>query len=178
MEAFDRLIKAGKVRFIGASNRRAWRIKEVRLICEMHNWTQFCCVQQKYSYLRPRLSEDLGEMPVVNNDLIDYCRTRGITILAHEPLLKGIYAHPGEKLVERFNYESADSQARLKALGEVADEQNATSIQIVLAWMHQNDPPIIPIVAPDNLEQFQENFGALDIKLSEEQISRLNNATA
>jgi len=54
LSAFDRLVQAGKVRTIGASNYLAWRLEEARWVSQTHGWSEFCCVQQRHTYLRPR----------------------------------------------------------------------------------------------------------------------------
>jgi len=54
----------------------------------------------------------------------------------------------------------------------------AKQIEIVLAWMVQSDPPVIPLVAASTAEQMRENLDALEIELSAEQMARLNNASA
>ncbi len=53
LEAFDELHRAGKVRMIGCSNWRAWRIEQARELCRAKGWIGFCCVQQRHTYLRP-----------------------------------------------------------------------------------------------------------------------------
>jgi aryl-alcohol dehydrogenase-like predicted oxidoreductase len=63
-------------------------------------------------------------------------------------------------------------------LKAVAKEVGATANQIVLAWMTQSDPPVIPLVAASTTAQMQENLGALEIDLSAEQMARLNSASA
>ena len=54
LQAFDRLVKAGKVRAIGASNYQAWRLEEARWTSRAHGWSEFCCVQRRHTYLHPR----------------------------------------------------------------------------------------------------------------------------
>ncbi len=54
LEAFDRLVRAGKVRFIGASNFLAWRLEKARMVSRANGWAEYCCIQQRYSYLRPK----------------------------------------------------------------------------------------------------------------------------
>ncbi len=54
MEAFDRLIKAGKVRAIGASNLKVWRIAEANTVSKAHEWAGYSVIQQRHTYLRPR----------------------------------------------------------------------------------------------------------------------------
>src|SRR5262249_35172112 len=53
MQAFDRLIKAGKVRAIGASNLRVWRIAEANTVSKANGWAQYSAVDQRHTYFRP-----------------------------------------------------------------------------------------------------------------------------
>jgi aryl-alcohol dehydrogenase-like predicted oxidoreductase len=90
--------------------------------------------------------------------------------------LSGAYTRPDRALAEQ--YFGPDTNARLKALKQVAQEVGATLNQVVLAWMVQSDPVMIPLVAASTLQQMQENLDALEIKLSAEQITYLNEASA
>jgi aryl-alcohol dehydrogenase-like predicted oxidoreductase len=176
MEAFDRLVKAGKVRFIGASNFVAWRLEEARWVSQTHGRAAYCCIQQRYSYIRPKPGASFGAQVAANDDLLDYCHTRGITMLAYSPLLSGAYTRADRSFPEQ--YLGPDTDARVAALHSVAREVGATLNQVVYAWMVQSDPPVIPLVATSAAEQMEENLSALEIKLSAEQMAQLNDATA
>ena len=91
MEAFDRLIRAGKVRAIGASNLKVWRIAEANTVAGAHGWTRYSAVEQRHTYLRPRHGADFGPQVCINDDLKDYCRSRDITLIAYSALLQGAY---------------------------------------------------------------------------------------
>lgn len=174
MEAFDKLVKAGKVRLIGASNFLAWRLEEARWMNHSHGWAEYCCIQQRHTYIRPRAGTSFDPQVAANEDLLDYCRTRGVTMLAYSPLLSGAYNRSDRSFQEQ--YMSPDTDARLVALKKVASELDATVNQIVLAWMVHSDPCVIPLVAASMEEQMQENLEALEIKLSVEHMDYLNNA--
>jgi len=176
MEAFNRLLRAGKVRFIGASNFPAWRLEEARWVSQTRGWAEYCCVQQRYSYIRPKPGAGFDPQIAANDDLLDYCRARSVTLLAYSPLLGGAYTRADRAFQEQ--YLGPDTEARLAALRAVARESGATLNQVVLAWMVQGDPPVIPLVAASTAEQMQENLGALQVELSIEQMARLNSASA
>lgn len=176
MEAFNTLVTAGEVRYIGASNYLAWRLEEARWVSRTHGWPEFCCIQQRYSYLRPKPGARFDPQIAANEDLLDYCRARGMTLLAYSPLLSGAYTRPDRSLPEQ--YLGPDTDARLAALKAVAEEVGATANQVVYAWMVQSDPPVIPLVGASTIEQLEENLGALEVKLSTEQMKHLNNASA
>ncbi|MBN1937242.1 MAG: aldo/keto reductase [Anaerolineae bacterium] len=176
MEAFDRLVQAGKVRYIGASNFPAWRLERARWVSRINGWAEYCCIQQRYTYLRPKPGASFGAQVSANDDLLDYCQSEGLTLLAYSPLLNGAYTRADRAFQEQ--YLGPDTDARLAALRAIAKETGATANQIVYAWMVQSDPPVIPLMTASTDEQMKENLGALNIMLNPEQMDRLNQASA
>lgn len=178
LAALNRLVKAGKVRFIGASNYRAWRLEQAHWVARTNEWPSFCCVQQRYTYLRPKPGADFGAQLFANRDLLDYARARrhDFTLLAYSALLAGAYTREDRSIPEQ--HEGADSDARLRALREVADDVGATVNQVVLAWMLYSDPPVLPLIAASTQAQMAENIGALEVKLSAAHMQRLDEAGA
>ena len=174
LEAFDRLVTAGKVRVLGGSNYLAWRMAKANVLARSGGWTPYCCIQQRYSYLRPRPGAGFGAQTAVNDDLIDYCASEKVTLLAYSPLLAGAYTR--EERAFEAQYRWADMAPRLEALHGVADELGATANQVILAWMVHSDPVVIPLVAGSTKEQMAENLGALALTLSAEQVRRLDTA--
>jgi aryl-alcohol dehydrogenase-like predicted oxidoreductase len=176
LEAFDRLVRAGKVRFIGASNFLAWRLEEARWLSQQYGRAEYVGIQQRFTYLRPKPGTSFDPQISANDDLLDYCRTRDITLLAYSPLLSGAYTRPERTFTEQ--YVGPDSEARMTALREVGSEAGATLNQVILAWMVQGDPLAIPLMAASTPEQMDENLAALTLNLSDEQLIRLNDAGA
>jgi aryl-alcohol dehydrogenase-like predicted oxidoreductase len=176
LAAFDKLVQAGKVRFIGASNYMAWRMEEARWVSQVNGWAGYCCVQQRHSYLRPKLGADMGNHVVANEELYDWARRFNVTILAFSAMLGGAYTRSDRPLAEQ--YVGPDSERRLAVLKGVATEVGATPSQIVLAWMLHSDPPVLPLIAASSTEVMQDNLGALNVKLSANQMRRLNEAGA
>ena len=76
MKAFDRLIHAGKIRAIGASNLPVWRIAQANAIARANGWNQYSVVEQRYTYLRPRYGADFGPQIFLSEDLKDYAGLR------------------------------------------------------------------------------------------------------
>ena len=111
---------------------------------------------------------------VADGDLLDLARERGVGVIAYSPLLKGYYGNRTKTLDERFSWE--DSDIRIKVLDEVARQIGATAPQVVYAWLLSHRPTVLPIAAASKNEQLREAVNALDIKLSCEQIERLNSA--
>jgi aryl-alcohol dehydrogenase-like predicted oxidoreductase len=77
------------------------------------------------------------------------------------------------------DYAGPDSEARLATLTEVAAELDVRPNQLVLAWLlHQTDPTPFTLIGPRTLDQFDAAIAALNVKLSEEQLARLDAAGA
>ncbi len=179
LEALDRLVQAGKVRFIGASNYLAYRLERAHTLSKLHEWAQFCCLQQRHTYLPPRYGRrDVAAQEPVTEEMLDYARWRkhDFTLLAYGVLLGGAYTRADRSISE--TYDAPDNEARLAVLRAVARETNSTPNQVVLAWMRQSDPPVLPLIAASTPEQLQENLDALNVHLTDEQMRRLNTASA
>ncbi len=176
LEASDRLVQAGKVRFTGASNHGTWRLAEARCISKANGWADYCAIEQRHTYLRPKAGANFLFHVCADDDVLDYCRVHGITLVAYRVLLQGAYTRSDRSLPEQ--YLGPDSDARLAALNAVANEVEASPNQVIIAWMRQNDPPILPIIGGSTAEQLSENLGALDIQLTDEQMERLDAASA
>jgi aryl-alcohol dehydrogenase-like predicted oxidoreductase len=172
LEAFNILVQAGKVRYIGASNYLAWRLEQARWISETNGWAQFCGVQQHYTYLRLRPGMTIAPQEMVNDDLLDYMQHSKITLLAYSVLQAGSYTREDRPFRKELLF--GDNERRLETLRAVATESGATVSQIILAWMLQRN--IIPLTAASTEEQLSENLGALNVHLSAEQMERLQKA--
>ncbi|MFW6312397.1 MAG: aldo/keto reductase [Spirochaetota bacterium] len=177
MEAFSKLERQGKIRHIGASSWRGWRLEEARHLCESRHLLNFCCVQQKYSYLQTHFGEPgLTSIPYCDHSFQDYCRTHNLTMFGWEPLLAGMYLE-GRPLGDcKYDYRLPNNERRRKVLNEVARELGTGPLQVVLAWMLHSDPPVYPVVAADNAEQLNEDLDAIELELDESQMKRLNEA--
>lgn len=171
LEAFTRLIDSGKVRFIGASNISTWRLEQARWVSKTQNLSEYCCVQQRYTYLQPRSGTKFDNQVVANDDMLEYCKTRNVGLLAYSPLLKGAYVREDRPFYSQ--YQSADNEKRLAILNAIADETGATIAQVVLAWMLHMQ--ILPVFSASTKEQLKENLGALQVNLSAKQFNRLQN---
>jgi aryl-alcohol dehydrogenase-like predicted oxidoreductase len=174
LQAFDKLVKSGKVRFIGASNYHAWRLEEARWISKTQGWTEFCCVQNHYTYLRPKPGAEFSYWGVGNEELFDYCRERGLAFLAYSTLLWGAYERKDRRLWDK--YAGPHSKSRLGALRALAAEIESTPNQVMLAWLMQSDPPVLPVIGVSKPAQLTQNLGALELQLTPEQMQRLNQA--
>lgn len=174
--AFNDLVKEGKIRYIGASNFKAWRLERARQISKQNGWAEYCCIQQRYSYLRPKAGWDFGQQIAANDDLLEYVKDTGITLLAYSPLLNGAYSD--SKKTFQDQYIGPDSDARQKVLSEISNETGATKNQIVYYWLMNSSPSAIPLIAATTDKQFFEAIGTIGINLTDNQMKRLTEARA
>lgn len=174
LKAFHSLVQTGKVRFVGASNHRAWRLAEADAIAVAQGWTGYSCIEQRFTYLRPNPGADFGDQCLINQELMSYCDSRHKTMLPYTPLLRGAYVRSDRPVPA--TYAGPDMDARMAALKTVAQELDTTLNQVVLAWMMHRQPPLIPVFSGGKPEHMQENLGALELTLSPKQMAKLNNA--
>ncbi len=174
LEAFHRLVQAGKVRFIGASNWFTWRLAEAGLLSDIHGWPRHAAFEFRHTYLRPNPNADFDPQVVADAQLLDYCRTSNVTLLAYSILLNGAYTRPDRPLPTE--YLGPDSEARLSTLRAVARETGSSPNQVVIAWARQSNPSILPIIGGSTREQITENLDALTLVMTTEQMARLDQA--
>lgn len=174
MEAFDRLIKAGKIRAIGASNLWLWRIAEANMVSQLNHWAPYSVVEQRYTYLRPRHGADFGPQICISDDMKRFAKHHNVSLIGYSILLQGAYTRDDKPMPAQFAGPEADD--RLAALASVAKDVQATMNQVIIAWMRQSSPFVLPIIAGSSTAQLDENISALDVKLSTEQMELLNTA--
>jgi aryl-alcohol dehydrogenase-like predicted oxidoreductase len=186
LAGFDAVVRAGKVRAIACSNHTVWRIERARQLSRQLGFPEYVGVQQHFSYFRPRPDSDLkrnatmglrggwGTEGGLRGQHLDYIRFNPeFRVIAYSPLLRGAY-HLPEKMGEELRTE--DNARRRVALDTVAAELGATAGQVVLAWMLASTPQIIPLMAVSSEAQLTENLGATALKLTPEQMHRLDTA--
>jgi aryl-alcohol dehydrogenase-like predicted oxidoreductase len=172
VDAMATLAERGTVGLLGASNHATWRIERARSIARAAGRPAYQCVQQEHSYLLAH--PDPGQVNLISEELIDYATAEDLTLLAYSPLLKGIYARPGQ--APPAAYDHPGNQPRLAVLGEVAAELGATPSQVVLAWLMQGRPPMIPVVGASTVAQLDELLGATELHLDGDTRQRLDTA--
>ena len=172
VDALATLAEQGKVGLLGASNHATWRIERARAIARAGGRPAYACVQQEHSYLLPW--PDRGQVNLITEELVDYAAAEDLTLLAYSPLLKGVYARPGQAPPAAYVHPS--NQARMAVLRELAAELGATPTQVVLASLMGGRTPVIPVVGASSVAQLDEQLGALDLHLDEDVRGRLDGA--
>jgi aryl-alcohol dehydrogenase-like predicted oxidoreductase len=160
LEAFDRLIQAGKVRVIGGSNLSRPRLEEAMEASAARRLAAYSCLQQEYTFLVPR------EVPTQYHSIVDPAlqewlrRHSDLLLVAYSPLLKGAYSQP-ERLPEA--YQTEPNRRRLEVLSDLAKQTGATVNQLVLRWLTESTPAVVPVVGASSVAQLRENVGALSM---------------
>ena len=172
LETMDQLTRSGKVRYIGASNFKAWRLAEAAAVSKANDYPAFCCVQQRHTYLRPRVDARFGAQVPSNDDLLEYSRERGLQLVAYSSLLSGAYSRDDRRIQKQYRHK--DSDARMAALLEAAHETAATPNQVLLAWLTGRG--IIPVTGASTAEQMMESLAGFDLSISVELLDRLDAA--
>jgi aryl-alcohol dehydrogenase-like predicted oxidoreductase len=173
LEALDGLVRSGKVRYLGWSNVRTWRLERIRQLADRHGWAAPVAVQQLHSYLRPAAGVDRAS--IAGPELFDYLREHeDLSLVAYSPILQGSYDDP-DRMASRWpSHAGPDSETRLAAIGKVAAELGVSGNQVAMAWLlHQQSPKVIPIAGTRTWDQFEAFLPALEIKLTPQQLALL-----
>ena len=174
LRGMDDLVRQGKVNYVAFSDTPAWIVAEANARAEMHGWTRPIAIQVPYS-LRNR-SVERAEL--------EMARYWDMAVLAFGILgggtLTGKYTSSSEQ-PKRYDIQELpeEVQTLVSELQAVADEVDRTLSQVAINWMlaQRHRANIIPILGARTLEQMEDNLGALDWSLTEEQVQRLTNAS-
>jgi aryl-alcohol dehydrogenase-like predicted oxidoreductase len=177
LSAMDDLVRAGKVRYIGASNYPAWRLMEALWNADKHNTARFDCYQPEYS-LMERAGFEIEAMPV--------CKHYQIGVIPYSPLAAGFLTGKYRRNTEvssvraKGNLDKYGNDAgwkvieTLEAIGKAHGKSEA---QTALAWMLSNPVITAPIVGANTPEQLRDLLGVVDYRLSAEEVAQLNTVT-
>ncbi len=180
VEGFASLVSEGTVGLLGVSNHWSWKVERARALAAAAGLPGYEVLQYQHSYLRGRtemstaLSRD-GHQGIVGGELLSYLRAEpDLALVAYSPLLNGAYVREDKPLGDAYDH--AGTPPRLAALHDVAKQTGASVNQVVLAWLIGGDVPVIPLVGASSVAQLEESLAAVDLELTAEQRSRLDEA--
>jgi len=179
LEALASFVSEGKVRYIGWSNVRTWRLERIRQLCLTNGWPAPVALQQEHSYLQRRAG--LRHTSIVDDEQLDYLESNpDLMLVAYSPVLKGIYdASPTERETawNYAPYAGDHSLARLAVVDRLAADLGVLPSQVVLAWMvAQTSPRIIPLIGTTKVTRYAQAAAALDLALTDVQLKELDEA--
>jgi aryl-alcohol dehydrogenase-like predicted oxidoreductase len=177
LSALNDLVRQGKVRYVGTSTFPAWMICEALWISDRYGFERVACEQPPYSIF------ERG----IEREVLPLCQKYGIGVIPWSPLaggwLAGTYsraqAPPAGTRGERgkWDFNTPENQRRLDLvdkLGLLAKRKGATLSQFALAWMLANPAVTAPIIGPRTLEHLEDNLGALEVQLTEEDLKAVD----
>ena len=170
LEALHDLVRAGKVRYLGASSMFAWQFARALYLAGLHGWTRFVSMQNHYNLV---YREEEREM-------LPLCREEGIGVIPWSPLARGFLAgnrpREGEAVTRRAQsdtfshqlYRQPEDYEVAERAAAVAERRGVKPAQIALAWLLHQPAVTAPIIGASRMEHLEDAVAALEIRLSEE----------
>jgi 1-deoxyxylulose-5-phosphate synthase len=170
LEALHDVVKAGKVRYIGASSMYAWQFAQALYLADKHGWTRFVSMQNHYNLL---YREEEREM-------LPFCADQGIGVIPWSPLARGRLTRPWDTSTNRSEtdsfgqslYRDEDSDI-VSRVADLAGKRSVAPAQIALAWLLRNPVVTSPIVGATKPQHLSDAIAALDVDLSPDEIAYL-----
>lgn len=185
MRALDDLVRAGKVLYLGICNTPAWQVAQLQTIADLRGWSPLISLQIEYNLIER----------TVEHELMPMAQALGLGVMPWSPLggglLTGKYgrsdlAQRGEAEVSATRKGVIASSGHMNeraleiadAVAGVALETEATPAQVALAWTLRHPAVTSPVIGARTLAQAESNLDALGLRLSGEQLARLDGISA
>ncbi|MCZ7440081.1 aldo/keto reductase [Micromonospora sp. WMMC241] len=173
VEALHDLVRAGKVRYLGASSMYAWQFAKALRAAERHGWTRFVSMQNHYNLL---YREEEREM-------LPLCLDEGVAVIPWSPLARGLLTRgPGERTARtdtdefgRKLYARTEEHDRavVDAVGRVAAQRGVPRAQVALAWVARHPAVTAPIVGATKPHHLTDAVAALELELTDAEVAEL-----
>jgi aryl-alcohol dehydrogenase (NADP+) len=176
LEALDSLVRAGKVRYLGASSMAAWQFAKALFLQKEHGWHRFVSMQNHYNLVYREEEREMNPL----------CIDQGVGLIPWSPLARGFLAgnrsaadKGGETVRAKSDEFAKDMYFResdfevLGAVEKVAQQRGVAPSQIACAWILQAPGVSAPIIGATKLKHLKESIEAVSIKLSAEEVSTL-----
>ncbi|MGH9093743.1 MAG: aldo/keto reductase [Acidimicrobiales bacterium] len=170
LEALHDVVKAGKVRYIGASSMWAWQFSKALYLADAHGWTRFVSMQNHYNLL---FREEEREM-------LPLCTDQGIGVIPWSPLARGKLTRDWDAATARSEtdefgktlYRDDDRQI-VEQVAAIAEQRGVSRAQVALAWLLRNPTVAAPIIGATRMEHLDEALAAVDLTLGDDEVGRL-----
>lgn len=167
IDALNREVERGRIRYLGASNWSVARIEEANRYAVDHGLRGFVISSVQWSLAVP--TWEMGPDPTVryvtDKDAAWYAKA-GVPVAAYTSTASGYFASgaAGE------TFDTPDNRARAERARKLAKDLGATPTQVALAWLLHQKPTTIPIIGTLHLDHLREALAAVDVKLTPEQV--------
>ena len=175
MEALNDVVRAGKVRYLGASSMWAWQFATAQHVADTNGWTRFVSMQNHYNLLH---REEEREM-------LPLCADQGIGVIPWSPLARGHLTRPWASTTDRTAtddfgrtlYGTVDCDAEIvERVAQVASDRGVPMATIALAWVLRHPQVSAPIIGATKPHHIDDAVAALDIELSDDEVTLLTEA--
>ena len=173
MQALHDAVRAGKVRYLGASSMFAWQFAKAQEVARTHGWTPFVSMQNHLNLL---YREEEREM-------LPLCADQGVGLIPWSPMARGRLTRPWDTHTARTEtdaygktlYNATQEADRLvvEAVQRVAQRLDVPMARVALAWVLRKPGVSAPIIGATKLEQLDEAAAALSLKLTDEDVAEL-----
>jgi len=170
LEALDDVVRAGKVRYLGASSMWAWQFATALCVAERHGWSRFVSMQNHYNLL---YREEEREM-------LPLCAERGIGVIPWSPLARGRLTRPWDASTARSETDEFgrslyrdEDRTIVDEVAKIADGRGVSPAQVALAWLLSKPVVTSPIVGATKPQHLQDALDAVDLVLDEDEVQRL-----
>jgi aryl-alcohol dehydrogenase-like predicted oxidoreductase len=171
MEALHDVVKAGKVRYIGASAMWAWQFQKALHVAEKNGWTSFVSMQ---NHLNLIYREEEREM-------LPLCKEEKIGVIPYSPLAGGRLAREAathraetdEIAKQKYDATAEADQLVVDRVADLAEKHGVRRAHIALAWLQPKEPVTAPIVGATKISHLEDAETALSITLTPEEIAFL-----
>jgi aryl-alcohol dehydrogenase-like predicted oxidoreductase len=174
IDALDTLVRAGKVRYLGASSMAAWQLSKALYTAKENGWHRFSTMQNHYNLI---YREEEREM-------IPLCVDQGLGLIPWSPLARGFLTGTRRQdggdtkrsetdTFAKDMYYSADDFAVADAVAAVAKQRGCTPAQAACAWVLQAPGVTAPIIGATKTKQLSELIAAVEIKLTAEDVAAM-----
>ena len=173
LDALDSLVRAGKVRYLGASSMFAWQFAKARYLAREHGWTPFVSMQNHYNLLYREEEREMNP----------FCLDQEVGLIPWSPLARGRLTRPWDTETARTatdtfgaslygRQEDAD-RAVVEAVGTIAEERGVARASVALAWLLGRPGVTAPIIGATKQHHLDDAVAALDLELTAEEIAAL-----
>ena len=167
VEVLHDVVKAGKVRYVGASSMFAWQFSKALYTAELHGWTRFVSMQNHYNLLH---REEEREM-------LPLCADQRIAVLPWSPLARGRLTRDWDDQTERSRtdefgknlYDGTD-QAIVERLRELSEKRGVPRAQLALAWLLHKPVVTAPIFGATKPQHIEDALASLEVELSDDEL--------
>jgi len=174
LDALDSLVRAGKVRYLGASSMAAWQLSKALYTAKENRWHKFVSMQNHYNLV---YRED-------EREVIPLCMDQGLAVIPWSPLARGFLtgtrkrdggstARSQTDGFAKEMYYSDDDFAVVDTVTDVANRRGVSPAQIACAWVLQAPGVTAPIIGATKPQHLKELIAAVDLKLADEEVAAL-----